>query len=284
MNQITNSEYALRLIIVVSILVYINFYNFDYKIPLSILAVSYFIGSLILYPLSRGNFLKHFLYIIDVSIITYFTYTTGSTYFSLFWIPFLFYMKNIYDVILFSIYTFIIFGISLYLSGFSDFTVIFLLFSFIVVLVKDYFETQYFKKRISYYNNIAKEIYLENLKCNDKSMFYKRFYNIYNAISLFKNRKLEDSRFVNTLFENLNADSIILYDKVTNNFFTKSLSKIQLKNIDVKLFEDKIYVGEYFNRELGFKYIISKHFDNHILLILYKNTILDEEEILKIIA
>lgn len=284
MDKPIKLEYLIRFIIVISILVYVNFYNFDYKIPLSILSFSYFIGSLILFPLRQGDFLKHFLYIIDTSIIVYFTFTTGSIYFSLFWIPFLFYIKKFHDVILFSIYTFVIFGISFYISNFSDFTLIFLLFSFIVVLVKNYFETKYYKERLSHYNDLAKEIYTENLKCAGKLELYKKFYNIQNAISLFKKGKLDPQIFVNNLFENLNADSVILYNRLLNDFTIKSLHKIDLESINIEQFEDKVYINEYFNSKLGFKYIISKHFDGYILLILYKNAILDEEEILKLIV
>ncbi len=284
MNKFVKLEYIIRLIIVISILVYVNLYNFDYKIPLSILSFSYFIGSLILLPLRQGDFLKHFLYIIDTSIIVYFTFTTGSIYFSIFWIPFLFYMKKLHDVILFSIYTFIVFGIPLYISNFSDFTLIFILFSFVVVLFKSYFETKYYKERISHYNDLAKEMYKENLKCTDKLEFYKKFYNIHNTISLFKKGKLDPQIFVNNLFENLNADSVILYNRSLNDFTIKSLYKIDLDDINIEQFEDKIYINEHFNSKLGFKYIISKHFDGYILLIFYKNAILDGEEILKLIV
>jgi hypothetical protein len=205
-------QILIRFILALSIIVYVQLYNFDFKTPLTLLSIAYFVGTLVLYPLHNHKFLKHLLFLFDVLLINYFMYTTGNIYFSLFFITFIFFVENLIDLVFMSIYTISIFGVALYLSGFFDFTYIFIILGFWLVLLKYFSDKSLLEKQKEEINSLAKNLYIENLKCNDKSEFYRKFYDLSTAVKMFKSGKLDQEIFIKELYENLNCNGLVLFN------------------------------------------------------------------------
>ncbi|WP_299239485.1 hypothetical protein [Sulfurihydrogenibium sp.] len=272
-----------RFILALSIIVYVQLYNFDFKIPLTLLSIAYFVGMLVLYPLHSHKFLKHLLFLFDVLLINYFMYTTGNIYFSLFFITFIFFAENLIDLVFMTLYTISIFGVAIYLSGFSDFTYIFITLGFWLILLKYFLDKNLLEKQKEEINNLAKNLYIENLKCNDKSEFYRKFYDLSTAVRMFKSGKLDPEIFIKELYENLNCNGIVLF-----NINTKEKQKKGLLNFDEAVLDDfnlapKTYVNDYLNLRTGYEFIIVRQINDYFILVFYKSAILDDSEILDII-
>jgi hypothetical protein len=210
-------------------------------------------------------------------------YTTGNIYFSLFFITFIFFVENLIDLVLMSIYTISIFGIALYLSGFFDFTYIFIILGFWLVLLKYFSDKSLFEKQKEEINSLAKNFYIENLKCNDKSEFYRKFYDLSTAVKMFKSDKLDPEIFIKELYENLNCNGLVLF-----NINTKEKLKRGLLNFNEGILDDfnlipKTYVSDDLNLKTGCEFIIVRQINDYLILIFYKSAILDDSEILDII-
>jgi len=273
----------IRFILALSIIVYVQLYNFDFKTPLTLLSIAYFVGTLILYPLHNHKFLKHLLFLFDILLISYFMYTTGNIYFSLFFITFIFFVENLIDLVFMSVYTISIFGVALYLSGFFDFTYIFIVLGFWLVLLKYFSDKSLFEKQKEEINNLAKNLYIENLKCNDKFEFYRKFYDLSTAVKMFKSGKLDPEIFIKELYGNLNCSGLVLF-----NINTKEKLKKGLLNFNERILDDfnlipKTFVNDDLNLKTGCEFIIVRQINDYFILIFYKSAILDDSEILDII-
>lgn len=276
-------QILIRFILALSIIVYVQLYNFDFKTPLTLLSIVYFVGTLILYPLHNHKFLKHLLFLFDILFINYFMYTTGNIYFSLFFITFIFFVENLIDLVFMTIYTISIFGVALYLSGFFDFTYIFIALGFWLVFFKYFSDKNLFEKQKEEIDSLAKNLYIENLKCNDKSEFYRKFYDLNIAVKMFKSGKLDPEIFIKELYENLNCNGLILF-----NINTKEKLKRGLLNFNEEILDDynlipKTYVNDNLNLKAGCEFIIVRQINYYFILIFYKSAILDDSEILDII-
>jgi len=210
-------------------------------------------------------------------------YTTGNIYFSLFFITFIFFVENLIDLVFMSIYTISIFGVALYLSGFFDFTYIFIILGFWLVLLKYFSDKSLLEKQKEEINNLAKNLYIENLKCNDKSEFYRKFYDLSTAVKMFKSGKLDQEIFIKELYENLNCNGLVLF-----NINTKEKLKKGLLNFNEGILDDfnlipKTYVNDDLNLKTGCEFIIVRQINDYLILIFYKSAILDDSEILDII-
>jgi hypothetical protein len=211
-NDAAFLQILIRFILALSIIIYVQLYNFDFKTPLTLLSIAYFVGTLVLYPLHNHKFLKHILFLFDILLISYFMYTTGNIYFSLFFITFIFFVENLIDLVFMSIYTISIFGVALYLSDFFDFTYIFIILGFWLVLLKYFSDKNLLEKQKEEINSLAKNLYIENLKCNDKSEFYRKFYDLSTAVKMFKSGKLDPEIFIKELYENSNCNGLVLFN------------------------------------------------------------------------
>jgi len=273
-------QILIRFILALSIIVYVQLYNFDFKTPLTLLSIVYFVGTLILYPLHNHKFLKHLLFLFDILFINYFMYTTGNIYFSLFFITFIFFVENLIDLVFMTIYTISIFGVALYLSGFFDFTYIFIALGFWLVFFKYFSDKNLLEKQKEEIDSLAKNLYMENLKCNDKSEFYRKFYDLNIAVKMFKSGKLDPEIFIKELYENLNCNGLILF-----NINTKEKLKKGLLNFNEGILDDfnlipKTYVSDDLNLKTSCEFIIVRQINYYFILIFYKSAILDDSEIL----
>ena len=276
-------QILIRFILALSIIVYAQLYNFDFKTPLTLLSIVYFVGTLILYPLHNHKFFKTSFIFIDILLINYFMYTTGNIYFSLFFITFIFFVENLIDLVFMTIYTISIFGVALYLSGFFDFTYIFIALGFWLVFLKYFSDKNLLEKQKEEIDSLAKNLYIENLKCNDKSEFYRKFYDLSIAVKMFKSGKLDPEIFIKELYENLNCNGLILF-----NINTKEKLKKGLLNFNEEILDDynlipKTYVNDNLNLKAGCEFIIVRQINYYFILIFYKSAILDDSEILDII-
>jgi hypothetical protein len=210
-------------------------------------------------------------------------YTTGNIYFSLFFITFIFFVENLIDLVFMGIYTISIFGVALYLSGFFDFTYIFIILGFWLVLLKYFSDKSLLEKQKEEINSLAKNLYIENLKCNDKSEFYRKFYDLSTAVKMFKSGKLDQEIFIKELYENLNCNGLVLF-----NINTKEKLKRGLLNFNEEILDNfnlipKTYVNDDLNLKTGCEFIIARQINGYLILIFYKSAILDDSEILDII-
>lgn len=272
----------IKTLISITLISYIFLFDYDYKIPLLSLSLAYFIGSVILNPLLQNNFWKFFVYILDIAMLTYFSYATGNIYFSLFFYLLLIPEINLKQLLLIILLSIPMVLYNYYQTNFYDFIYISLVIGLNFFILKNVFYSKSLEDEKLKNIYITQESFINFLKCKSKLEFYKKFYELSTTLNLFKRDKISPEIFSKFMYENLNVDTIIIYDIDQNKCykFGNDLDCDKALNI---IKDEKLYVNENANAELGYKYIISKRINNIYLILFYKDYILDEEEIINLI-
>lgn len=275
-------NFIIKLLISLTLVGYVYFFNYDYKYPLLFLILAYMVGSFLISPLLQHKFLKFFVYTSDLVMLTYFSYATGNIYFLLFYYLLLIPENNLKHILFLSLITMPVVVYNFYQTNFYDFFYVSFVIGVNLFLIKNVYLNKNLNELVSKKISTAQESFLNFLKCKSKSEFYKKYYEVSTTLNLFKKGKISPMFFGKFLYDILNADCIIVYDLEKNDYF-KYGCELDYSFITEKLCDDKLYVNNEINKELGFKYIFSKKFGNFCLVIFYKEFILDEDDILNLI-
>lgn len=272
---------ALKIIISLTLAGYVYLFYYDYKYPLLSLILAYVVGSFLLSPLLQHKFWKFFVYTLDLVMLTYFSYATGNAYFSLFYYILLIPENNIKGSFFLSLLSIPVVAYNFYQTNFYDFFYLSFVVGLNLFLLKNIYFYKGLNKLIQEKTSIAQENYLEYLRCKTKSEFYKKYYEVSTTLRLFKKGKISPEFFGSFLYNILNADGVVLYNKEDKECY-KYGCDIDCSIIEERLCEDRLYINEEINKILGFRYIFSKKFDNFRLLVMYKEFLLEEDEIINL--
>ncbi|WP_297887706.1 hypothetical protein [Sulfurihydrogenibium sp.] len=272
----------IKILISITLFVYIYLFDYDYKVPLMSLIVAYLIGSIILNPLLQNNLWKFLVYILDIIMLTYFSYTTGNIYFSIFYYLLLIPERNLKQTTILILLSLPMVIYNFYQTNFYDFVYISLIVGINLFLIKNIYFSKKIEDEILKNVSITQECLTNYLKCKSKSQLYRKFYEVSIILNLFKRNKISAETFGKLLYENLNADAIVVYNNDESECY-KFGCDLDCDKFFSLIKEEKLYVNEHPNIELGYRYIISKKINNNHLVLLYKNYILDEEDIVNLI-
>ena len=274
-------NFAIKIIIFLTLSVYVYLFDYDYKYSLFFLILAYAIGSFLLIPLLHHKFLKFFVYTLDLVMLTYFSYATGNVYFSLFYYLLLISensFKHTFFLILISIPIVVY---NFYQTNFYDFFYLSFVVGLNLFLLKNIFLYKDLNKVIQEKISIAQENYLNYIRCRSKSEFYKKYYEVSMTLNLFKKGKISPEFFGSFLYDLLNADCVIVYSTENEECYNYGCY-IDCSIVKDKLFEDKLYTNEDINKALNFRYIFSKKIGSFRLILVYKEFLLEEDEIINI--
>lgn len=265
-------QIVIRSLISLSVITTVLFYNFDFKVPFVILSTFYLIQYIVLSPFLKEKILKYVVYLIDYLFLGYVVYITDNVYLSLFFIPFIMNAKNKFDVLVLSSFTIPILLLTVYKSGVFEFTILYVLTGLILSILEFFKSKNQLEKKYNKVVELSKDLYKDNLLIQDKMDFYSRFYNITNVIKRIRERKIEPKDAVKILYDNLNADGVIVYDRESDrcyydgNFNCNEELIETLKNRKVNL---------------DTKYVVIRDLGHIYLVIVYREYILVDQELLE---
>ncbi|PMP61890.1 MAG: hypothetical protein C0198_04425 [Sulfurihydrogenibium sp.] len=281
--MLENINIITKILISLTLLAYVYFFDYDYKKPLIALIFAYIVGSFILNPILKNRILKFFVYFFDLVMLSYFSYATGNSYFSLFYFLLILPEKNIKDYIILSLISIPTIAYNFYQTNFYDFTYVALALGITLFGIKNIIFSKNLEETVESYVSKTKESFINYLRCKSKSEFYRKFYDVSATVNLFKKGKVSPEYFGSFLYKNLNVDCVLIYDKQSQECYTYGC-KYECQDIFNENLEEKIYINETINNKTGNKYILVKFFNDYILLLVYKEYILDEDEIINLIV
>lgn len=270
---------TIRLLLTLSVISSVVLYDYDFRFPIIILSISYFFQFLILYPVLKKSIFRYIVYLIDFAFLFYVVKITDNVYLSLFPLFLLFELKGKVDIYILSILASTMVGYGFYKSGLYDLTLIYLAIVIIIAVINFNFEKDSLKKSLSNMADIAKNIYRDNLICSDKMDFYMRYFNINSSVKKISEDKIKVEDFKKVLFQNLNCDAVIIFDKHKDELHiegTLDISNIQeienyIKNLDI----DGI------KKALNVKYSLVKEIKGYTIVLIYKNYILIDKGLIE---
>lgn len=273
---------TLRFLLALSVISSVVFYNYDFKLSIITLSIVYFFQFLIIYPVLKDSIFRYFLYILDFSFLFYIILVTDNAYLSLFSLLFLTELKRNIEKFLIFIPAIATVGFGFYKSGFYDLTLIYLSVGILVSIVYFTIEKEGLKKSLSKTVDMAKNIYRDNLICNDKMDFYMRYYNIISSLKKLTEDKINPEDLKKILFQNLNCDAVIILDKYQDSLHLDGTLDIQ----DTEEIKNYIKNSDIYNlkKALNVRYSIIRDFDRYIIVLLYKDYILIDKELLEAIG
>lgn len=272
-------EDIVRLILVISVIMTCSFYNFDFKVSLIVLSLVYFFQSIILYPVLKGTFLKYLIYIIDASYILYVINITDQVYLSMFWFMLIANIRLKLEIVVVFILSILISGFSFYQSGFYDFNLVFLSVAFMVVILNFLFQQQKKDQEVKSFIELSKDLYRENLICNDRKDFFERFYNIKKAIKNFLNGGINFEQLVDILYDSLNCDAVVLIDTHTGEYQLRGKLKVSDETV-YHILQDNI---EEIKKELNIRFVVLKDIGQHRIVLIYRDYMLIDRELIEAI-
>lgn len=273
-------EDTVRLFLVLSVIMTSGFYNFDFKIPLIILSLVYFFQSIILYPVIKGNLLRYLIYIIDAGFILYLIYITDQIYLSIFWFLLIAKIKSKLEMAINLVPSAVITGFSFYKSGFYDFNLVFLSIASVVVILNFIFEHQKGDKELKNLVEITKNLYRDNLICNDRKEFFERYYNLKEAVKNLKDGKVELENFCDIVFNNLNCDTVVVMDIFADKICHKG--KFNIEEDVLNYIKDENMEG--IRKTLDVKFVIIKNINKVKLVLAYKDYVLIDKDLIDAIS
>lgn len=269
-------EDIVRLILVVSVIMTGSFYNFDFKLPLIVLSLVYFFQSVILYPVLRGTLFKYLTYGIDAAYILYVINITDQVYLSIFWFMLIAGLRLKREIVAAILPSVLISGFSFYKSGFYDFTLVFLSVASMVVILNFFLRQQQKDQKIKALVELNKELYKDNLVCNDRKDFLERFYNLKKALKSFKNGETDPEHLCDVLYSSLNCDGVVLVDTRTGEYHLRS--KLDISDEAVSFILQGNIEG--IKKELSIRFVVLKDIGDYRLALIYREYVLIDRELI----
>ncbi|MCX7739277.1 MAG: hypothetical protein N2Z80_07745 [Hydrogenothermaceae bacterium] len=271
------ASYGVRLLTSLSVITTLLVYNYDFKIPLTVLSLIYILQYMILSPFSKDPTIRYFLYLADFGFISYSAYVTDQVYILLFLFTILATLREKLDLALFLTTTFALSGFFFYRTGFYDFNLIYLSLALLVVVYMILKEIGSKDKTYQNLLELTKSIYRDNLICSDRMDFYLRYYEITSSLRELKEGSISLDSCVEVLYENLNCDGIFITDR--ENLNTVCKGKYSCDTNMVNLVQE-LEVEE-IKRLLSVKFVIVREIGKYTIVILYKNYVLIDKELLE---
>lgn len=271
--------FLIRFIMSATVITTAILYQYDFKVPLIILSVIYFFQYILLYPFLSDRLLKHIVYIVDFLFIGYVVFVTDNVYLSLFSVMLVLSVATKIDMIILLLFMLSIFGLSLYKYGFYEFTLLFLYMGFLASIFEFFRKKLEFESRYNQLLELSKNIYRDNLICSDKLDFFQRYYDVNLALRKLKERDIKPEEFVEILYRNLNCDTVIILDKADKSYSCKGLHCYD----DILNFIINGDIVGLKNR-LNVKFVVLKDIGELSLILIYKDYIRVDKELLEIIV
>lgn len=269
--------YLIRLLLTLSIATVLIFYNYDFKIPLIALSSVYFLQYIILSPLLKDIPLRYFIYLVDFGFVGYTVYTTDQIYLSLFLFLLLADITRKVDFYILSTLAFGITSIFFYRLGFYEFIVVYLSIGILFVLFVFLKEIDRRDRDYKSLSEITKSIYTDNLVCSDKMEFFRRYYEITQSIKKLKKGEINLEDCGDTLYRNLNCDGLFILNREDGSIVCKGKQSCEPEALDLASNLDI----EELKKRLSVRFIVIREVEDYIILILYKDYVLIDKDILE---
>ncbi|WP_297454965.1 hypothetical protein [Persephonella sp.] len=232
---------------------------FDYATALAVLSIIYFFSYIIL---PKGKNSKYMFLIIDTIFISIAVYLTGNAYLSLFVIPlFSEFVKDIRDIGYFFLLSASPVMISLYVSDFSELTIVPILFAGLVGIYGLY---KTFIEKDSHYKELKQEmenLYIKNISFQEKIEQLSKKEQLYQSL-----KKLRDNRFplkiwIYDLNEIMGTDGVIFFDFTEHKCY--STGKVECNKDILKYIQEPVQKisSQEINEEKGFPHITASFID-----------------------
>lgn len=274
------ASYGVRLLTSLSVITTLLVYNYDFKVPLTVLSLIYILQYMILSLFSKDLIIRYFLYFVDFGFIGYSVYATDQVYILLFLFAILATLREKLDLALFSTIAFGLSGFFFYRTGFYDFNLIYLSLALSVVVYTILKEIGSKDKTYQSLLELTKSIYRDNLICSDRMDFYLRYYEITSSLKKLKEGSISLNSCVEVLYKNLNCDGIFITNR--ENLNTVCKGKYSCDTNMVNLVQE-LEVEE-IKRLLSVKFVIVREIGKYTIVIFYKNYVLIDKEILEAIS
>ncbi|MCX7761023.1 MAG: hypothetical protein N2Z81_07525 [Hydrogenothermaceae bacterium] len=206
-------------------------------------------------------------------------FVTDNVYLSLFSVMLVLSVTTKIDMIILLLFMLSIFGLSLYKYGFYEFTLLFLYVGFLASIFEFFRKKLEFESRYNKLLELSKNIYRDNLICSDKLDFFQRYYNVNLAIRKLKEKDIKPEEFVEILYKNLNCDTVIILDKTDKSYSCKGFYCYD----DILNFIINGDIVGLKNR-LNVKFVVLKDMGELSLILIYKDYIRVDKELLEIIV
>lgn len=269
-------EDIVRLILVISVITTSIFYNFDFRMPLIVLSLVYFFQSVILYPLMRDNLLRYLMYTLDAVYILYVIHITDQVYLSIFWFMLIVKITSQLEMAVLLIPSAIITGFSFYKSGFYEFNLLFLSVASLVVIFNFILQKHRRDKEFNALIELNKNLYRDNLICNDKKEFFERYYNIKESVKKLREGKIAPKDFCDSVYGSLNCSMVVLVDISTGSYFSRGDISVDDKMI-ASILDGNV---ELLKKFLGVKFAVLKDIGGYRLTLIYKDYILIDKSLI----
>ncbi len=260
-----NYSVLVRVFIVLGIAIAIYFGNIDYGKPLILMSLVYLFLYFIIFDYEEKIWLKYIFLIIDMLFITLMIYLTGFPYLSVFIIPIISdFINDKKEIIFFSLASLIPIGMSLYMSNFTDFLFIPLILGGISGALKLKVLLNKKEKEIKRLKEDAEEIYIQNIKLQDKLEENKKILETIRLLKSLQKGEISLKQFIYILKEIIEADDIVFFDYINAKCISTDRNKCDKSVLK--------YINE--NPQVFTKGVINEKFDSEYVV----SVVLEKEE------
>ena len=267
-----NYSALVRVFIVLGIVIAIYFANIDYGIPLILMSLVYVFLYFIIFDYEEKNWLKYIFLIIDMLFITTMIYLTGFPYLSVFIIPIISdFIDNKKEIIFFLLTSLIPVGMSLYISNFTDFLFIPLILGGLAGTLKLKAVLNKKDREIKKLKEDAEEIYIQNIKLQDKLEETKKVLEILRLLKKLQNNDISLKQFIYILKDILEADDIVFFDYINAKCISTDRNKCDKSVLKYIKENPQIFTKDIVNEKFDSEYVVSLILekDEHIIGVLF---------------
>ncbi len=253
-----NYSVLVRVFIVLGIAIAIYFGNIEYGNALILMSLVYLFLYFIIFDYEEKTWLKYIFLIIDMIFITLMIYLTGFTYLSVFIIPIISdFINDKKEIVLFSLASLIPIGMSLYISNFTDFLFIPLILGGISGALKLKVLLNKKEKEIKKLKEDAEEIYIQNIKLQDKLEENRKILETLRLLKSLQKREISLKQFIYILKEIIEADDIVFFDYINAKCISTDKSKCDKSVLKYIKENPQVFTKGIINEKFDSEYVVS---------------------------
>lgn len=245
----------LRVFIAISVVLSVYTGDIEYSTALTILAGVY-IFAYFLIPKNQSS--KRFFFIFDIFFISTAIYLTGYTYLSLLIIPiFTEFVKDSREIIYFSILSLIPVFVSLYVSNFTEFSFIPIIFAGTAGIFGLY---KSFSDRENYFRELKNEmenLYIKNISYQEMINQQNKILKVYSSLKEMREKNFPLKIWIYDINEVLEADGLMFFDLKNNKCY--STEKINCDKEILKYIDKPVlfFKNHELNKKLNAPYVVA---------------------------
>ncbi|NPA12731.1 MAG: hypothetical protein GXO45_01955 [Aquificae bacterium] len=240
-------QLIVRIVIALAVLTTAFVSNDETKTIIIVASLTYAFFSLVI---PKNSAFKYVQFVIDVMFITIIMFITGYSPLSLLLVPlFTEYVRSIRDTILFLIFFLLTLVETLYITNFTEITVVFIA---VASLISIYGLYQQFKEEEEKFKELeeqSKNLYIKAKGYEEKIDELNSIISVYKSLQTLRKEKHPIREWIYDLDEKLGTDGIVLFDRRVRKCFNIKDKDVECKPEILKYIKEPIM--EFTNHEVN---------------------------------